>query len=534
MMAKAIEYAEQGRLHLLAGVNQLADTVRVTLGPAGRHVVLEKTGRSPLVTKDGASVAREFELEDRRMNLGVQVLKQAASATADAAGDGTTTSTVLAQSIFQEGVKAVAVGAEPMRVKRGICLAAEAVERELTILARPCKTYEDVAQAATFAASGDAKIGAMIARAIAKVGKDGLITVEKGAGRTTELEVVEGMRLENGYLSSRFALGEGATSVELDMPFVLLCDQKISRSYQLQHVLELARQDQRPLLVVARDIEGEALETMILNNAGSVVQTVGVKAPGSGALRLSILEDIAVWTGGTVVSDETGVSLSEVSIDQFGQVGKVQVNKQQTTLTRGAGKTEYVLERLASIGRQFESTSSRSEKEVLEKRKARLATGAAALKVGAASELELLEKLPQVENALNATHAAMEKGVVPGGGVALLQCQKALATVVSSDQSELMGIHILKKALEAPLRQIALNAGAEPSVVVGEVARGGDNYGFNALTGEYGNMFQMGIIDPAKVTCAALSNAVSAAGALITTECVIVESMGAEDSRQRE
>jgi len=523
MSAKEIRFGGDARQRMLKGINTLADAVKVTLGPKGRNVVLEKSFGAPTVTKDGVSVAKEIELKDKFENMGAQMVKEVASQTSDLAGDGTTTATVLAQCIVTEGMKAVAAGMNPMDLKRGIDKAVLVIVEDLKRLSKPCSDDKAIAQVGTISANSDEAIGKIIAEAMAKVGKEGVITVEEGSGLDNELDVVEGMQFDRGYLSPYFINNQQSMSVELENPCILLHDKKISNIREMLPVLEAVAKSGRSLLIIAEDVEGEALATLVVNTIRGIVKVAAVKAPGFGDRRKAMLEDIATLTGGTVVSEELGLSLEKVGLDDLGTAKKIQITKDDTTIIDGAGKAKDIESRINQIRKQIEDASSDYDKEKLQERVAKLAGGVAVIKVGAATEVEMKEKKARVEDALHATRAAVEEGVVPGGGVALLRTLSALDKIKSDHDEQTTGINITKRAIQEPLRQIVANAGGEPSVVVNKVLEGKGNYGFNAATGEYGDMIEMGILDPTKVTRLALQNAASVAGLLITTEAMIAE-----------
>ena len=522
MSAKEVHFSEDARKQLLAGVNVLANAVKVTLGPKGRNVVLEKSFGAPTVTKDGVSVAKEIELDNRFENMGAQMVKEVASQTSDIAGDGTTTATVLAQSLLTEGHKAVAAGMNPMDLKRGIDKAVIAVVEHLSANSTPCSDDKAIAQVGTISANSDEEIGQIIAEAMGKVGKEGVITVEEGSALQNELDVVEGMQFDRGYLSPYFVTDQQAMTADLENPFILLHDKKISNVRDLLPVLEAVAKSGRGLLIIAEDIEGEALATLVVNNLRGIVKVSAVKAPGFGDRRKAMLEDIAVLTGGTVISEEVGLSLEKASLEDLGEAKKVQISKENTTLIDGAGATATIEGRVTQIRAQIEESSSDYDREKLQERVAKLAGGVAVIKVGAASEIEMKEKKARVEDALHATRAAVEEGVVPGGGVALVRALAAIE-VTGDNHEQDMGISILKRAMEEPLRQIVANAGAEASVVLNKVKEGEGNYGYNAAPGEYVDMIEAGILDPTKVTRSALQNAASVAGLMITTEAMVAE-----------
>jgi len=522
MSAKEVHFSEDARKQLLAGVNVLANAVKVTLGPKGRNVVLEKSFGAPTVTKDGVSVAKEIELENRFENMGAQMVKEVASQTSDIAGDGTTTATVLAQSMLTEGLKAVAAGMNPMDLKRGIDKAVIAAVEHLGNNSTPCSDDTAIAQVGTISANSDDEIGQIIADAMTKVGKEGVITVEEGSALHNELDVVEGMQFDRGYLSPYFVTDQQAMTADLENPFILLHDKKISNVRDLLPVLEAVAKSGRGLLIIAEDIEGEALATLVVNNLRGIVKVSAVKAPGFGDRRKAMLEDIAVLTGGTVVSEEVGLSLEKTSLEDLGEAKKVQISKENTTLIDGAGATEAIEGRVGQIRAQIEESSSDYDREKLQERVAKLAGGVAVIKVGAASEIEMKEKKARVEDALHATRAAVEEGVVPGGGVALVRALESIDVAGDNDEQN-VGVSIAKRAMEEPLRQIVANSGDESSVVLNKVKEGEGNFGFNAATGEYVDMIAAGILDPTKVTRAALQNAASVAGLMITTEAMVAE-----------
>jgi chaperonin GroEL len=523
MSAKEIKFSDDARQRMLKGINTLANAVKVTLGPKGRNVVLEKSFGAPTVTKDGVSVAKEIELKDKFENMGAQMVKEVASQTSDLAGDGTTTATVLAQSIVTEGMKAVTAGMNPMDLKRGIDKAVIAIVEELKKLSKPCSDDKAIAQVGTISANSDEAIGKIIAEAMSKVGKEGVITVEEGSGLDNELDVVEGMQFDRGYLSPYFINNQQSMSIELENPMILLHDKKISNIREMLPVLEGVAKSGRSLLIIAEDVEGEALATLVVNTIRGIVKVAAVKAPGFGDRRKAMLEDIAILTGGTVVSEEVGLSLEKVGLDDLGTAKKIQITKDDTTIIDGAGKTKDIEARINQVRKQIEDATSDYDKEKLQERVAKLAGGVAVIKVGAATEVEMKEKKARVEDALHATRAAVEEGVVPGGGVALIRALSSLDKVKGANEEQTAGINITRRAIQEPLRQIVQNAGGEPSVVVNKVLEGKGNYGFNAATGEYGDMIEMGILDPTKVTRMALQNAASVAGLLITTEAMIAE-----------
>ena len=523
MSAKDVKFGDSARSQMLDGVNILADAVKVTLGPKGRNVVLDKSFGAPTVTKDGVSVAKEIELENKFENMGAQMIKQVASQTNDEAGDGTTTATVLAQSIVNEGNKAVAAGMNPMDLKRGIDKAVAAAVDHVKDLSVPCTDNTAIAQVGTISANGDEAVGAIIAEAMEKVGKEGVITVEEGSGIENELDVVEGMQFDRGYLSPYFITNQDNMTVELETPLILLFDKKISNIRDLLPLLESVAKAGRPLLIIAEDIEGEALATLVVNNLRGIVKAAACKAPGFGDRRKAMLEDIAILTGGTVISDEVGLSLEGASIEDLGTAKRVVLNKDNATVIDGAGDEQGIAARVNQIRAQIEETSSDYDKEKLQERVAKLAGGVAVIKVGAGSEVEMKEKKARVEDALHSTRAAVEEGVVPGGGSALIRCLEAVNKVTGDNDDQSVGINIAKKAFEAPLRQIVSNAGEESSVIVANIKDGKASYGFNAATGEFGDMIEMGILDPAKVTRTAIQAAGSIAGMMITTEAMVTD-----------
>ncbi len=523
MAAKEVKFGADARQKMVKGVNTLANAVKVTLGPKGRNVVLDKSFGAPTVTKDGVSVAKEIELEDKFENMGAQMVKEVASHTSDAAGDGTTTATVLAQAILREGMKAVAAGMNPMDLKRGIDKAVQAAVEELRSMSSPCDDDKAIAQVGTISANSDTSVGNIIAEAMQKVGKEGVITVEDGSGFDNELDVVEGMQFDRGYQSPYFVNNQQTMTAELEDPFVLLFDKKISNIRELLPTLEGVAKSSRPLLIVSEDVEGEALATLVVNNMRGIVKVCAVKAPGFGDRRKAMLEDIAVLTGGTVISEEVGLSLEKATLEHLGQAKKITVSKENTTIVDGAGRGEEIQARVEQIRSQIAESSSDYDKEKLQERVAKLAGGVAVIKVGAATEMEMKEKKARVEDALHATRAAVEEGVVAGGGVALVRAEGNLGELKGDNHDQDMGIKLARRAMEEPLRQIATNAGAEASVVLNEVAAGKGNFGYNAANGEYGDMIEMGILDPTKVTRTALQNAGSVAGLMLTTEAMIAE-----------
>ncbi len=523
MTAKEVKFGDSARHRMLAGVNILADAVKVTLGPKGRNVVLDKSFGSPTVTKDGVSVAKEIELKDKFENMGAQMVKEVASQTSDEAGDGTTTATVLAQSILNEGLKAVAAGMNPMDLKRGIDKAVAAAVKEIEKLSIPCTDSKTIAQVGSVSANSDTSVGDIIAEAMDKVGKEGVITVEEGSGLENELDVVEGMQFDRGYLSPYFINNQESMSAELEEPYILLHDKKISNIRDMLPVLEAVAKSGKPLMVIAEDVEGEALATLVVNNMRGIVKVAAAKAPGFGDRRKEMLQDIAILTGGTVISEEVGLSLEGATLDDLGQAKRVSLTKENTTIVDGAGKSDDIEARVNQIRTQIEETSSDYDREKLQERVAKLAGGVAVIKVGAATEVEMKEKKARVEDALHSTRAAVEEGIVPGGGVALIRAMQAVADLKGDNEDQDMGIKLCYKAMEFPMRQIVANAGGEPSVVVDKVKNGKGNEGYNAATGEYGDMFKFGLPDPAKVTRTALQAAASVAGLMITTECMVTE-----------
>ncbi|WP_020651070.1 MULTISPECIES: chaperonin GroEL [Solimonas] len=523
MAAKEVKFGDDARSRMVAGVNVLANAVKVTLGPKGRNVVLDKAFGAPTVTKDGVSVAKEIELKDKFENMGAQLVKEVASKTSDEAGDGTTTATVLAQAIVNEGLKSVTAGIDPMDIKRGIDKAVEAVTEEIKKNAVPCKDRKAIAQVGTVSANADEAIGKIIADAMDKVGKEGVITVEDGSGLENELNVVEGMQFDRGYLSPYFINNAQSQQVELDSPLILITDKKISNIRELLPVLEGVAKSGKPLLIVAEDVEGEALATLVVNNLRGILKVAAVKAPGFGDRRKEMLKDIAILTGGTVITEELGLSLEKASLADLGTAKKVQIEKENTTVIDGAGKKDAITSRIKEIKAQVEAATSDYDKEKLQERLAKLSGGVAVIKVGAATEVEMKEKKARVEDALHATRAAVEEGIVAGGGVMLVRASKVLEKLKGANEDQTVGIGILKRAIQEPLRQIVKNAGEEASVVLNKVAEGKAAFGYNAGSGEYGDMIEMGIIDPAKVTRLALQNAASVAGLLLTTEAMIAE-----------
>ena len=523
MSAKEVRFSDDARTRMMQGINILANAVKVTLGPKGRNVVLEKSFGAPTVTKDGVSVAKEIELKDKFENMGAQMVKEVASQTSDVAGDGTTTATVLAQAMVREGLKSVAAGMNPMDLKRGIDKAVEATVAQLKAISKPCSDNKEIAQVGTISANSDASIGDIIAEAMAKVGKEGVITVEEGSGLDNELDVVEGMQFDRGYLSPYFINNQQNQNVELEDPYILLHDKKISNIRDLLPVLEAVAKGGKPLLIIAEDIEGEALATLVVNSMRGIIKVAGVKAPGFGDRRKAMLQDIAILTGGTVISEEVGLSLEKTTLNELGTAKKVVVTKEETTVIDGAGDAEAIKGRVEQIRAQIEETTSDYDKEKLQERLAKLAGGVAVIKVGAATEVEMKEKKARVEDALHATRAAVEEGIVAGGGVALLRALAGIGDIDAANHDQEVGVQIALRAMQEPLRQIVANAGGEPSVVLAKVADGEGNFGYNAATGEYGDLVAMGVLDPTKVTRSALQNAASVAGLMITTEAMVAE-----------
>jgi len=523
MAAKDVRFGDAARSRMVNGVNILANAVKVTLGPKGRNVVLDRAFGAPTVTKDGVSVAKEIELKDKFENMGAQMVKEVASKTSDIAGDGTTTATVLAQSILIEGMKFVAAGMNPMDLKRGIDKAVIALTAELKGISKPCTTNKEIAQVGSISANSDASIGEIIAGAMDKVGKEGVITVEDGTSLESELDVVEGMQFDRGYLSPYFINNADKQMAVLEEPFILLHDKKISNIRDLLPVLEQVAKAGKPLLIIAEDIEGEALATLVVNNIRGILKTVAVKAPGFGDRRKAMLEDMAILTGGTVIAEEVGLSLDKATLQDLGRAKRIEVGKENSTVIDGAGSTDAIKGRIVQINKQIEETTSDYDKEKLQERKAKLVGGVAVIKVGAATEVEMKEKKARVEDALHATRAAVEEGIVPGGGVALLRARAKIAKLKGDNHDQDAGIKIVLRAIEEPLRQIVVNCGEEASVVVNKVLGGKGNYGYNAGTGEYGDMMDMGVLDPTKVTRTALQNAASVAGLMLTTDCMVTE-----------
>ena len=523
MAAKDVQFGNEVRQKMVSGVNTLANAVRVTLGPKGRNVVVDRAFGGPHITKDGVTVAKEIELKDKFENMGAQMVKEVASKTNDVAGDGTTTATVLAQAIVAEGMKYVTAGMNPTDLKRGIDKAVAALVEELKNIAKPCDTSKEIAQVGSISANSDEQVGAIIAEAMEKVGKEGVITVEDGKSLENELDVVEGMQFDRGYLSPYFINDAEKQIAALDNPFVLLFDKKISNIRDLLPVLEQVAKASRPLLIIAEDVEGEALATLVVNNIRGILKTVAVKAPGFGDRRKAMLQDIAILTGGTVIAEEVGLSLEKATLEDLGQAKRIEIGKENTIIIDGFGDAAQIEARVAEIRQQIETATSDYDKEKLQERVAKLAGGVAVIKVGAATEVEMKEKKDRVEDALHATRAAVEEGVVAGGGVALLRARAALENLHTGNADQDAGVQIVLRAVESPLRQIVANAGGEPSVVVNKVLEGKGNYGYNAGSGEYGDMIEMGVLDPAKVTRSALQHAASIAGLMLTTDCMIAE-----------
>jgi chaperonin GroEL len=523
MSAKEVKFGESARAAKLRGVNVLADAVKVTLGPKGRNVVLDKSFGAPTVTKDGVSVAKEIELKDKFENMGAQMVKEVASKTSDVAGDGTTTATVLAQAMLREGLKSVAAGMNPMDLKRGIDKAVKACVVQLAEISKPCSDHQEIAQVGTVSANADDSVGGIIAEAMEKVGKEGVITVEEGKSLENELEVVEGMQFDRGYLSPYFINDQDAMQTEMDNPLILIHDKKISNIREMLPVLEATAKAGRPLLVIAEDIEGEALATLVVNNIRGIVKVCAVKAPGFGDRRKAMLQDLAILTGGQVISEEVGMSLEGATLEELGSAKRVQVSKENTTVIDGAGSASDIEARVNQVRVQIEEATSDYDKEKMQERVAKLAGGVAVIKVGAATEVEMKEKKARVEDALHATRAAVEEGVVPGGGVALVRCIAAVGEAKGANHDQDQGIKIVQRAIEEPLRQIVANAGEEGSVVLNNVLGKDGNHGYNAGTGEYGDMISMGILDPTKVTRVALQHAASIAGMMVTTEAMVAE-----------
>ncbi len=523
MPAKDVKFGDVARQKMMIGVNILADAVKVTLGPKGRNVVLDRSFGAPTITKDGVSVAKEIELKDKFENMGAQMVKEVSSKTSDVAGDGTTTATVLAQAMLKEGMKFVAAGMNPMDLKRGMDKAVAAIVTELQKISKPCTTGKEIAQVGSISANSDTSIGDIIAEAMNKVGKEGVITVEDGTSLQNELDVVEGMQFDRGYLSPYFINNQDKQIAALENPFVLLHDKKISNIRDLLPALEAVAKAGRPLLIIAEDIDGEALATLVVNNIRGILKTCAVKAPGFGDRRKAMLEDIAVLTGGSVISEEVGLTLDKVTLAELGQAKRVEVGKENTTIIDGAGKEDGIKARIVQINRQIDEATSDYDKEKLQERKAKLAGGVAVIKVGAATEVEMKEKKARVEDALHATRAAVEEGIVPGGGVALLRAKAAIGSLTGDNHDQDAGIKIVLRAIEEPLRQIVINCGEEASVVVNQVLQGTGNYGYNAASNTYGDMVEMGVLDPTKVTRTALQNSASVASLMLTTDAMVAE-----------
>ena len=523
MTAKEVKFSDEARQRMMAGINVLANAVKITLGPKGRNVVLDKAFGAPTVTKDGVSVAKEIELEDKFENMGAQMVKEVASQTSDVAGDGTTTATVLAHAMVREGMKSVAAGMNPMDLKRGLDQAVITVVKKLQDLSEPCADNKAIAQVGTISANADESIGKIIADAMEKVGKEGVITVEEGTTLDNELDVVEGMQFDRGYLSPYFINNQDNMSAEIEDPYILIYDKKVSNIRDLLPVLESVAKAGKPLLIVSEDVEGEALATLVVNSIRGIVKVCAVKAPGFGDRRKAMLQDIAILTGGQVISEEVGLSLEKASLDDLGTAKRVLITKENTTIIDGAGRKEDIEARVQQVRSQIEESSSDYDKEKLQERVAKLAGGVAVIKVGAATEVEMKEKKARVEDALHSTRAAVEEGVVPGGGVALIRAMDSLSDVKGANHDQDVGIKIAMRAMEEPLRQICSNAGEDASVILNKVAENKGDYGYNAATGEYGDMIEMGILDPTKVTRAALQNAASVAGLIITTEAMVAE-----------
>ncbi len=530
MTAKEVKFGDSARKRLAAGVNILANAVKTTLGPKGRNVVLDKSFGAPTVTKDGVSVAKEIELKDKFENMGAQMVKEVASQTSDVAGDGTTTATVVAQSILREGLKCVAAGMNPMDLKRGIDKAVTSAVENLQKMSKPCTDQGAIEQVGTISANSDTNIGSIIAEAMGKVGKEGVITVEEGQSLENELDVVEGMQFDRGYLSPYFATNQQNMSTELEDPFVLLYDKKISNIKDMLPILEGVAKAGKPLLIIAEDVEGEALATLVVNSIRGIVKVAAVKAPGFGDRRKAMLEDIAILTGGTVIAEEVGLSLEKADLSVLGSAKKVNVTKENTTIIDGGGKKDAIESRVNQIRAQIEEATSDYDKEKMQERVAKLAGGVAVIKVGAATEVEMKEKKARVEDALHATRAAVEEGVVPGGGVAMIRARASLDKLTGDNPDQDQGIQIARNAMQEPLKQIVSNAGLEGSVILAKVEEGKDSFGYNAASSEYGDMLKMGILDPTKVTRSALQSAASIAGLMITTECMVTELAKEDDN----
>ena len=522
-MAKDIIFDVKARERLARGVDKLANAVKVTLGPKGRNVLIEKAYGAPVITKDGVTVAKEIELEDKFENMGAQLVKEVASKTSDAAGDGTTTATILAQAMYREGVKLVAAGRNPIAIKRGMDKAVEALIAELKNISKPTRDQKEIAQVGTISANADATIGTIIAEAMSKVGKEGVITVEEAKGLDTTMDVVEGMRFDRGYLSPYFATDAEKMLCEMENPYILCSEKKISSMKDMLPVLEQVAKVNKPLLIIAEDVEGEALATLVVNKLRGALQVVAVKAPGFGDRRKAMLQDIAILTGGTVASEDTGTKLENMTLNELGQAKRIKVEKENTTIVDGSGNKDDIKGRVKQIRAQIEEATSDYDREKLQERLAKLVGGVAVIRVGAATEVEMKEKKDRVEDALNATRAAVEEGIVPGGGTAFIRVSKALADIKPADDDEMAGVNIIRRAIEEPMRQIAHNAGFEGSIVVEKVRNGKDGFGFNAATGEYEDLFKAGVIDPKKVSRVALQNAASVSSLLLTTECAICD-----------
>ena len=522
-MAKDIIFDVKARERLARGVDKLANAVKVTLGPKGRNVAIEKSFGSPVITKDGVTVAKEIELDDKYENMGAQLVKEVASKTSDAAGDGTTTATILAQAMYREGVKLVAAGRNPIAIKRGMDKAVEALIAELKNISKPTRDQKEIAQVGTISANADATIGTIIAEAMSKVGKEGVITVEEAKGLDTTMDVVEGMRFDRGYLSPYFATDAEKMLCEMENPYILCSEKKISSMKDMLPVLEQVAKVNKPLLIIAEDVEGEALATLVVNKLRGALQVVAVKAPGFGDRRKAMLQDIAILTGGTVASEDTGTKLENMTLNELGQAKRIKVEKENTTIVDGSGNKDDIKGRVKQIRAQIEEATSDYDREKLQERLAKLVGGVAVIRVGAATEVEMKEKKDRVEDALNATRAAVEEGIVPGGGTAFIRVSKALADIKPADDDEMAGVNIIRRAIEEPMRQIAHNAGFEGSIVVEKVRNGKDGFGFNAATGEYEDLFKAGVIDPKKVSRVALQNAASVSSLLLTTECAICD-----------
>ena len=523
MSAKDVKFGDSARSKMIAGVNILADAVKVTLGPKGRNVVIDRSFGAPHITKDGVTVAKEISLKDKFENMGAQLVREVSSKTNDIAGDGTTTATVLAQAILNEGIKSVTAGMNPMDLKRGIDIAVKTLVAEIKATAQPASDSKAIEQVGSISANSDTTVGSLIAQAMERVGKEGVITVEEGSGFEDALDVVEGMQFDRGYISPYFSNKQDTLTAELENPFILLVDKKVSNIRELISVLEAVAKTGKPLLIIAEDVEGEALATLVVNNMRGIIKVCAVKAPGFGDRRKAMLQDIAILTGGTVISEEIGMQLDQTSLEHLGTAHKVTVSKENTVIVDGAGNASQIAERVQQIRAQIEESTSEYDKEKLQERVAKLAGGVAVIKIGAATEVEMKEKKDRVDDALHATRAAVEEGVVAGGGVALVRAAKALDGVTGANDDQNVGINILRRAIEAPLRQIVANAGDEPSVVINAVKNGEGNFGYNAATGEYGDMLEMGILDPAKVTRSALEHAASVAALMLTTECMITD-----------